>query len=91
MTTPAKKETREKKADDAKAEPTVLRYVGNRAFGGVPARDLTERDVARVAYVREVRAIGSDGRRPDKRKPDPEVVKQVTAELTGSGLYERED
>lgn len=78
----------EKKAETA--PDTVLRYGGTGRFAGVAARDLTEHDIARLAYLREASRIGADGRRSDPRNPDPDVVNEITAELTGSGLYTRE-
>jgi len=64
-----------------------LRFTGGvRHIPGVPARDLDDADLARLAYVRAVTATRAAGE-PD---PDPRAVDAapVRAELLGSGLYE---
>lgn len=64
-----------------------LRFVGSeRHITGVPARDLDDADLNRLAYVRAVTATREAGQ-PD---PDPRTVDAapVRAELLGSGLYE---
>lgn len=71
-------------------EAVVLRYAGRGPFRGVPARDLTAADLARLAYHKRFAEIGTEGKRPDPVHPDPEVVNQITAELLGSGLYTQE-
>lgn len=92
----------------AKIDPTsdaiVFVHDGSeRGAAGAPARDLTENDIARLAYRRSVAAVTDDvGRpidpddpeagvieRPDPRKPDPEVVDEILAELEASGRYAR--
>jgi len=82
-------------AKPAKKQPkaptdVVLAYVGPGPFSGVPARDLSAGDLARLAYRRALASSGADGIRPDPRDPDPALIKAITAELTGSGLYELE-
>lgn len=67
-----------------------LRYVGPGTFRGVPARDLTSEDLARLAYRRSMTVTGADGVRPDPSKPDARVLRKIVAELTGSGLYKPE-
>lgn len=71
-----------------KSEPIRgLRFTGGeRHIPGVPARDLDDADLARLAYVRLVTASRAAGE-PD---PDPRTVDTapVRAELLGSGLYE---
>lgn len=75
-----------------KAKPAfVLRYVGREPFRGVPARSLSEADLARLAYQRAMTTTGPDGFRPDPRSPDPALIEKITAELIGSGLYTQED
>jgi len=67
--------------------PTGLRFTGGERFiNAVPARDLDDGDLARLAYVRAVTAARNAGE-PD---PEPRAVDTapVRAELLGSGLYE---
>lgn len=68
-----------------------LRFTGPGRYAGVPARDLTDHDIARIAYRRALTVSAADGQRPDPAKPDPALVKDITAELIGSGLYKPED
>lgn len=71
--------------------PAGLRFVGPGSFAGVPARDLTTADIERLAYLRAYSVMAGDGHRPDPRRPDPHLIQVITAELIGSGLYERQD
>lgn len=72
-----------------------------RGAAGSPARDLTEADVARLAYRRSLDEVldrvgqPSDPgdpdsppiTRPDPRKPDPKHVEAITAEIVASGRF----
>lgn len=71
----------------AKDLPRGLQYVGRGVFRGVPARDLTPADIARLAYLRSYSESAADGIRPDPRAPEPDLITKITAELIGSGLY----
>lgn len=79
-----------KRSSTSRAAGVVLRYAGRGPFRGAPARDLTDADIARLAYRRSLTGTGAEGIRPDPANPDPDVVSTITAELTGSGLYEPE-
>jgi hypothetical protein len=79
-----------KKSPMNKSPRAGLRYVGPGSFRGAPARDLTTADINRLAYQRAIASSGADGIRPDRAHPDPDLVKAITAELTGSGLYFQE-
>lgn len=73
------------------ADPgVVLRYADRGPYAGVPARDLTAHDLARLAYLRRYSEIAAEGKRPDPQNPDPDLVEKIKAELTGSGLYTTE-
>lgn len=75
------------------AERAVLVFVGRqgRRFRGIPTRDLDEHDLNRIAYRRALSVTGTSGVRPDPRDPDPTVINEIMAELTGSGLYVAEE
>lgn len=89
---------------DPRSAAIAVRFIGTdeRGAAGAPARDLSESDIARLAYVRTLNPIISDiGRpivsddpesevyvRPDPRKPDPRAVAEILAELELSGRYE---
>lgn len=78
-----------KRSQDSPDDPVVLRFAGRGPYRGAPARDLRQSDLARLAYRHEVARTGPDGVRPSLI-PDPDVVEQIVAELTGSGLYTQE-
>lgn len=65
----------------------ALTFVGRGRYRGVPARDLDEHDLARLAYRRALSVTGTSGKRPDPRNPNTTVLNELMAELTGSGLY----
>ena len=69
----------------------ALVYVGRGRFRGIPTRDLEEHDLNRIAYRRALSVTGTSGKRPDPRDPDPTVINEIMAELTGSGLYVSEE
>ena len=86
---------------DATSTAPALRYTGDgKAISGVPARDLTEHDVCRIAYERALAAVAQDvGQpidrerpglglitRPDPRKP--EGVQAIIDELLTRGVFE---
>ncbi len=104
---PSKKKTAEPGAEPFEVDPrsakVVLHYVGenDRSARNAPPRDLTESDLARLAYVERIREIGSDvGQpidredpdseliaRPDPRDPDPVLVGAIVADLVASGRF----
>lgn len=88
---------------DPSSDAVVLTYVGDgRSARNTPARDLTQNDVARLAYQRSLAAVAADVgqpidredpdsplyERPDPRDPDPAVIAEILGELLGTGLYE---
>lgn len=83
---------------DPHSDRLVLRYIGDgRSISGVPARDLSEHDLARLAYERSLAAVAGDvGRpdgagviaRPDPRKPDPALVGVIHDELIARRQFE---
>jgi len=73
-------------ARDKQHATTALVFTGgDRYLPGVPARDLDEADLARLAYVRAVAAARAAAE-PD---PDPGAgdASAIRAELLGSGYY----
>lgn len=64
----------------------VLRFVGP-AVRGAPARDLTRRDIARIAYRRAFALTAADGIRPPQ--PDASQIRSTAADLVARGRYER--
>jgi hypothetical protein len=87
---------------DSRSDRIVLVHDGSgRGAGGAPARDLSEHDVARLAYQRSLaEVIDRVGQpvdpedpekgvisRPDPRTPDPDHVEAILAELEASGRY----
>lgn len=64
----------------------VLEFVGP-AVTGVPARDLTRADVARIAYKRALAQTAADGIRPPK--PSPSQISATMADLVKRGRYAR--
>lgn len=87
--------------DPTSAAVALVHDGSDRGAAGAPARDLTEADIARLAY-RRARAASDDqvGRlidpddpdkgviaRPDPRTPDPAVVAEILDELQASGRY----
>lgn len=87
MATTKKKTTRRKAAPRREPGEPVLLFIGPGRFAGIPARDLTESDLARIAYRRALAETAADGKRPDPRNPDPAALAAITAELTSSGLF----
>lgn len=88
---------------DPTSTTVVLTYVGDgRSARNIPARDLTEADIARLAYQRSLAAVAADVgqpiyredpdsplyERPDPRKPDPKIAETVLEELLATPLYE---
>lgn len=88
---------------DPRSDTIVLRYVGDgRPISGVPARDLSEHDLARLAHRRALAAIAGDvGRpvdptdpgagvfvRPDPAEPDQALVAVIHDELIARGQFE---
>lgn len=104
---PAKKKPSEPSIEpfpvDARSDRVVLAYVGEdeRSARNAPPRDLTENDLARLAFVERMREVGNDvGQpidkddpdselitRPDPRDPDPAHVGAIVAELVASGRF----
>lgn len=73
-------------AFDPRSDRLVLRYVGDgRPLNGVPARDLTESDLCRIAYERALMALGNT--RPDPRVPDQAAVAAIRDELLARGQF----
>lgn len=71
-------------AFDPRSDRLVLRYVGDgRPLNGVPARDLTESDLCRIAYERALTV----GTRPDPRAPDQAAVAAIRDELLARGQF----
>lgn len=89
---------------DHTSDEIVLKYTGdgNRIVRDVPARDLTGADVARLAYVRDLRPIANGvgqpvdrddpdspvHERPDPRNPKASTIREVLDELEASDIYE---
>jgi hypothetical protein len=77
----------QKKYDPTSAE-VALTFVGEEVgAAGAPARDLTEADIARLTYERQSSEMAAEGKRPDKRDPDPKVSGQIVRDLTATGRY----
>lgn len=72
---------------DHGSDEIVLAYVGPRIAAGVPARDLTAADLARLAYRAAANAGLADGIRPDPRDPDHERAAAIAERLTAKGIY----
>ena len=88
---------------DPTSADIALVYVGEdgRGAAGAPPRDLTEADVARLVYKRELAAVTADiGRpsvpddpesepiaKPDPRKPRQAAVDELVDALKASGRY----
>lgn len=75
---------------DPRSDRLVLAFVSSpaaRRLSGVPARDLTAADIARLAYRSAARDGLADGERPDKRNPDQEAAAAIVARLLASGQY----
>ena len=88
---------------DARSDRVVLTYIGenDRSARNAPPRDLTENDLARLAFVERIREVGGDVgqpvdhedpdgpriERPDPHAPDPELVGAIVAELVASGRF----
>jgi hypothetical protein len=92
---------------DPRSDAVVLTFTGEDgvpaagAPTGTPARDLTENDLASLAYARSLGAVAKvvgtpidpedPGKglyvRPDPRQPDPEVVAALVEELLVTGQY----
>ena len=81
---------------DPTSARVILSYVGDgRSISGVPARDLSENDVCRLAYERALAAVAQDvGRpvdpenpdagvitKPDPRRPSQRLVRDIVDEL----------
>lgn len=64
--------------------PTTLTFRGTESsyISGVPARDLDQHALERLAYVRE---LATTGVRPEV--PSPVLVAEITTELLATGLY----
>ncbi len=90
-------------AFDPLSDRLVLRYVGDgRPIRAVPARDLTESDLCRLAYERALTAVAREvGQpidperpelglvtRPDPRMPDQAAVAALRDELVDRGQFE---
>ena len=88
---------------DPHSDRLVLRYVGDgRPISGVPARGLSEHDLARLAYERSLAAVAGDvGRpvdpadpgagvtvRPDPRRPDQALLGVIHDELIARRQFE---
>ncbi len=88
---------------DPTSAHVVLRYVGDGELpiSGTPLRDLTENDLARLAYERALAGVATQvGQpinpedpeagvyvRPDPRKPDETLVAAITGELLTGGQF----
>lgn len=88
---------------DPSSTAVVLEYIveDDRPISGVPLRDLTEHDLARLAYERSLEPIADQvGRpidpdhpergviaRPDPLRPDPKVVQEIHDELVARGRF----
>ena len=71
---------------DPRSAVTTLTYTGDSSgfphIGGIPARDLSDSDLARIAWAR----LGDD--RPDAPLHVPaDTVAALAAELVASGIY----
>ena len=88
-------------AYDPTSTAPVLRYTGDgKAISGVPARDLNEHDVCRIAYERALAAVALEVGQPiDRERPElgvitrpdprrPEGVQAVVDELLSRGVFE---
>lgn len=72
-----------------RSEAIALVFAGDdRSARNVPARDLTEADLARLAYRRAAAETLAGGSRPDPRRPDAALVEAIRTELLGTGLYQ---
>jgi hypothetical protein len=80
----------------------VLEYVGDgRPISGVPARDLTEHDLARLTHKRSLSVVnevvgqpvdpkkpkGPKIERPDPLKPNARLAQTIYDELVGTGQF----
>ncbi len=78
---------------DPRSDRVVLRYLGSPegepALVGIPARDLTEADIARLVYARALNDYdGSDpGALPDPVAPDRGACLSLVALLVERALY----
>jgi len=80
------------KTPAAQIDPTsacvVLRYTGDgRSIREVPARDLTESDLCRLAYRRALTALAPGDPRPDPRVPNQSAVAAIRDELLSRGQF----
>jgi hypothetical protein len=88
---------------DYTSDQVVLVYVGDgRPIDGVPARDLTENDLCRIAHKRALTAVSGDVgqpidredpgagliERPDPRKVDQQLATEIYDELIDRGHFE---
>ncbi|HXU85589.1 MAG TPA: hypothetical protein VN773_07265 [Verrucomicrobiae bacterium] len=89
----------------AHSSRVVLAYVGDgRSARNAPPHDLTENDLARLAYIERLRPVANEiGQpidredpdsplfsRPDPRDPDAAHVAEIVAELVASGHFSDE-
>ncbi|MES2210958.1 MAG: hypothetical protein V4515_12370 [Chloroflexota bacterium] len=78
---------------DPRSDRVVLHYLGSDegvpSLVGIPARDLTEADIARLVYARALNDYdGSDpGALPDPADPDQGACRALVALLVERALY----
>lgn len=79
---------------DPRSDRIVLRYLGSPggvpALVGIPARDLTEHDVARLVYAKALSNYDGGSVLPDPGEPDQEACRALVALLVERALYTTE-
>ena len=78
---------------DPRAERIVLRYLGDESgepgLYGIPARDLSEADIARLVYAQALNGWDptSKHKPPDPEKPDQAAATALVALLVERAVY----